>query len=226
MKILLVEDEVKIASALKEGFEDEGFAVVISNSGEDAFFRLEQEYFSIAILDWMLPGRSGVEVLEAIRKKGDWIPVILLTARDTIEDKVMGLEAGADDYLIKPFSFAELNARVHSLIRRNKLSHNSRVYQVADLVLNKEKREVHRGEIKIDLTNREFELLHFLLLHLNQIVTREMLSKKVWKIRDRVTSMDGVIDVHMNRLRNKVDKPFPKALIQTIRGVGFKICEE
>lgn len=226
MKILLVEDEVKIASALKEGFEDEGFAVVISNSGEDAFFRLEQEYFSIAILDWMLPGRSGVEVLEAIRKKGDWIPVILLTARDAIEDKVMGLEAGADDYLIKPFSFAELNARVHSLIRRNKLSHNSREYQVADLVLNKEKREVHRGEIKIDLTNREFELLHFLLLHLNQIVTREMLSKKVWKIRDRVTSMDGVIDVHMNRLRNKVDKPFPKALIQTIRGVGFKICEE
>jgi len=230
MKILVIEDELKIAKAIEEGLLIDGYNVTLSHSGEDAFFLLQQENYNLVVLDWMLPGRNGIEilkvlkVLKVLREGGNWTPVILLTARDTIEDRVEGLEAGADDYLVKPFAFPELQARIRSLIRRNGLYDNKKIIELSDLEINTELREVKRCGKELDLTTREYEILYFLIQNVGRPVTRDMLTREVWKIQNRVTSMDSVIDVHINRLRGKLDKPFDKPLIETIRGIGFKIC--
>jgi DNA-binding response OmpR family regulator len=222
MRILVVEDEHKVANALKEGLEGENFDVTVAPTGEDAFFRVNTEKFDLIVLDLMLPGRDGLQILTTIRKRGLETPVLLLTARDSLEDRVTGLNSGADDYLIKPFAFEELLARIRALLRRNRTVDMLR-FGVADLDLDIVTRKVTRGGRLVDLTVREFELLEYLMRHEGQVVMRDMLARDVWKETARGTPLNNVIDVHIARLRRKVDvEPYEK-LIHTIRGVGFML---
>src|SRR5581483_3121845 len=224
MRILVVEDEVKVANALKEGFEDERYEAVVAHTGEDAFFRINTEQFDIILLDVMLPGRDGLQILTSIRKHGVSTPVLLLTARDSLEDRVAGLNSGADDYLVKPFAFEEVLARVRALLRRGRAADPLRL-RVADLDLDIVTRRVTRGGRPIDLTLREFELLEYLLRHQGRTVSRSMLARDVWRETARSTSLDNVIDVHIARLRRKVDVEGAAKLIHTVRGVGFVVRE-
>jgi two-component system, OmpR family, copper resistance phosphate regulon response regulator CusR len=225
LRILLVEDERKTAEALQQGLEDDGYSVEIAHTGEEGFFRLNSGEFDLAILDVMLPGRTGVEVLFTARKTGLRIPVLLLTAKDAIEDRVRGLDAGADDYLVKPFAFAELSARVRALLRRgNGTSATS--LQCHDLQMNLITRAVTRSCQPIELTTREFDLLQYLLLHSGEVVSRAMIARDVWKEVTRHPSLDNAIDVHMMRLRKKLDEDFSPRLLHTVRGVGFVLRVE
>ena len=222
MRVLVVEDEQKVAKALKEGLEGESFDVIVAPTGEDAFFRVNTEKFDLILLDLMLPGRDGLQILTTIRKRGLETPVLLLTARDSLEDRVTGLNSGADDYLIKPFAFEELLARIRALLRRGRTVEMLR-FGIADLDLDIVTRKVTRGGRPVDLTGREFELLEYLMRHEGQVVMRDMLARDVWKETARGTPLNNVIDVHIARLRRKVDvEPFEK-LIHTVRGVGFML---
>jgi DNA-binding response OmpR family regulator len=223
-RVLVVEDEPKVARALGEGLAAEGYEVVVAATGEDGFFRASSEPFDLLILDRMLPGREGLEVLRALRQKGLLCPVLVLTARDAVEDRVQGLDAGADDYVVKPFAFTELLARVRALVRRGRGDQLLRL-AVADLVLDVPTRRVTRGDAAIDLTPREYELLEYLVRHRGTIVSREMLARDVWREPERGTPLDNVIDVHVTRLRRKVDHGFAVKLIHTVRGVGFLVRE-
>jgi DNA-binding response OmpR family regulator len=224
MRILVVEDEVKVAKALKEGLEDERYEAVIAQTGEDAFFRINTEQFDVILLDVMLPGRDGLQILTSIRKHGINTPVLLLTARDTLEDRVAGLNSGADDYLVKPFAFAELVARIRALLRRGRTTETLRL-TVGDLDMDLVTRRVTRGGGSVELTTREFELLEYLLRHQGQVVLRDTLAREVWKETTRGTPLNNVIDVHIARLRRKIDVDQPSKLIHTIRGVGFMLRE-
>ncbi len=220
MRILVIEDEEKIAAALAEGLASAGYDVAVANTGEDGFFRFVSRPCDLVILDWMLPGRDGIEILETIRKQGRDTPVLLLTARDAVEDRVRGLDAGADDYLVKPFAFPELEARVRALLRRAPADTQQR-FEVGDLHLDVARRRVERDGRPVTLTLREFDLLHYLMQHAGHVVSREMLAKDVWEETARATPLDNVIDVHMARLRKKVDTDPDARLIETVRGVGF-----
>ena len=224
MRILVVEDELKVANALREGLEGERYEVVVERSGEGAFFRVTTEPFDAILLDLMLPGRDGLEILKAMRERGIKTPVLVLTARDTLQDRVRGLDTGADDYLVKPFAFAELLARVRALVRRGRGADSPRL-AAADLEMNLITRKVARGGRPIELTVREFELLEYLLRHQGQVVSRETLARDVWKETARTTPLDNVIDVHIARLRRKVDVEQTARLIHTVRGVGFMLHE-
>jgi DNA-binding response OmpR family regulator len=224
MRILVVEDEVKVAKALKEGLEDERYEAVVAHTGEDAFFRINTEQFDVIVLDVMLPGRDGLQILTSIRKHGIQTPVLLLTARDTLEDRVAGLNSGADDYLVKPFAFAELVARIRALLRRGRSVESLRL-AVGDLDMDLVTRKVTRAARTVELTTREFELLEYLLRHQGQVVLRDTLAREVWKETTRGTPLNNVIDVHIARLRRKVDLDQPVKLIHTIRGVGFMLRE-
>jgi DNA-binding response OmpR family regulator len=224
MRILVVEDEVKVAKALKEGLEDERYEAVIAHTGEDAFFRINTEQFDVIVLDVMLPGRDGLQILTSIRKHGINTPVLLLTARDSLEDRVAGLNSGADDYLVKPFAFAELVARIRALLRRGRTAETLRL-SVGDLDMDLVTRKVIRAGRSVELTTREFELLEHLLRHHGQVVLRDTLAREVWKETTRGTPLNNVIDVHIARLRRKVDLDQPVKLIHTIRGVGFMLRE-
>ena len=177
------------------------------------------------VLDWMLPGRDGIEILKTLRARGTKTPVVLLTARDAVEDRVLGLESGADDYLVKPFAFAELIARIRSLLRRAVPAEPLKK-TVADLLVDLEARRVSRAGKPIELTPREFDLLVYLLRHQGQVVTRAMLAQDIWRETNRITPLDNVIDVHVAHLRRKVDEGYTTKLIQTVRGVGFVLREE
>lgn len=225
MRVLVVEDEAKVARALREGLEREKYEVVVAPTGEEGFFLVNAEEFDLVVLDLMLPGRDGLQVLSTLRKRGLQTPVLILTARDAIEDRVQGLDSGADDYLVKPFAFPELLARIRALSRRGRSEQVLRP-KYADLELDIQGRKVKRGGVEIDLTTREFELLEYLLHHQEQVVSREMLARDVWKETSRATPLDNVIDVHIARLRRKIDDPFNTTLIQTVRGVGFVLREE
>ena len=225
MRILVIEDEQKVAQALKEGLTHEGYQVDLAFSGEEGFYLLSTAQYDLLLLDLMLPGRDGLEILKSVRKQGMTFPVLVLTARDTVEDRVKGLDSGADDYLVKPFAFAELLARIRVLLRRGRAEQNLRLL-LADLEMDLVTRKVKRGGMEIPLTAREFDLLELLLRHQGQIVSREMIAKEVWQEVDRVTPIDNLIDVHIARLRRKIDDPFAKKLIHTIRGVGFVLSEE
>ena len=225
MKILVIEDEHKVAEALKEGLEHESYAVDIAHTGEDGFFLLNSKQYNLLLLDLMLPGRDGIEILKTIRDKKLDIPVLILTARDTVEDRVLGLDSGADDYLVKPFAFPELLARIRVLLKRGKEKQTSRL-QLADLEMDLIKRKVKRSGKDIALTLREFDLLEYLLRNQNQIVSREMLAADVWKETNRATPIDNLIDVHIARLRRKIDDPFETKLLHTVRGVGFIFSED
>jgi two-component system, OmpR family, copper resistance phosphate regulon response regulator CusR len=224
-KILVIEDDAKTANAVRSGLRGEGYEAALAKTGEDGFFLLAAEAFDLVVLDWMLPGRDGVEILKTLRSRGTKTPVLLLTARDAIEDRVFGLDAGADDYLVKPFAFAELLARIRALLRRSGDTENLR-RQVGDLMLDFENRRVERGAQEIVLTPREFDLLAYLVRHQGQTVTRHMLAKEVWREPHRATPLDNVIDVHVAHLRRKIDERQRVKLIHTVRGVGFLISEQ
>ena len=225
MRVLVVEDEQKVASALKEGLEGEGYDVVVDGTGEAALFRLKTDPVDIILLDLLLPGRDGLHVLKTLRQQGFETPVLVLTARDTLGDRVKGLDTGADDYLVKPFAFGEVVARMRALLRRGRTSGATRL-SLADLEMDLVARKVSRGGKKVELTLREFELLEYLLRYEGQVVSRGTLARDVWQEADRSSSLDNVIDVHIARLRRKVDADSPVKLIQTVRGVGFMLREE
>jgi DNA-binding response OmpR family regulator len=224
MRALVVEDEQKVANALREGLEGDRYDVVVERTGEGAFFRINTEQFDIVLLDLTLPGRDGLEILKAMRERGLKTPVLVLTARDTLQDRVVGLDAGADDYLVKPFAFAELLARIRALVRRGRVAESPRL-TAGDLDVDLITRRVTRGSRPVELTVREFELLEYLLRHQGQVVSRETLARDVWKETARTTPLDNVIDVHIARLRRKVDSDFGPKLIHTVRGVGFMLRE-
>ena len=224
MRILVVEDEQKVADALREGLEAEKYDVVVERTGEAAFFRVNTETFDAVLLDLGLPGRDGLEILRAIRTRGLQTPVLVLTARDSLQDRVTGLDSGADDYLVKPFAFAELIARIRALVRRGRAADSPRV-SAGDIEVDLITRQVTRGGQPVELTVREFELLVYLIRHQGQVVPRETLARDVWKEPSRTTPLDNVIDVHVARLRRKVDADYPLKMIHTVRGVGFMLRE-
>jgi DNA-binding response OmpR family regulator len=222
--VLVVEDERKLAQVLASALEGDHYDVVVARTGEDGFFRANAEAFDLVLLDLNLPGRSGLEILQTLRQRHIDTPVLILTARDGVDDRVLGLDLGADDYLIKPFALPELLARIRALLRRGRPSEVFRL-KVADLELDLVARRVNRGERALDLTAREFELLEYLLRHQGHLVSREMLAREVWKEPRRATPLDNVIDVQMTRLRKKIDAEGTARLIHTVRGVGFVLRE-
>ncbi len=224
MRVLVVEDEQKVANALREGLEGERYEVIVERTGEAAFFRLNTETFDAILLDLGLPGRDGLQILKAVRERGLATPVLVLTARDSVHDRVAGLDSGADDYMIKPFAFAELLARVRALVRRGRAAESPKL-ATSDLDMDLITRKVTRTGKPVELTVREFELLEYLLRHQGQVVSRETLARDVWKETQRSTPLDNVIDVHIARLRRKVDADYPVKLIHTVRGVGFMLRE-
>jgi len=223
VRVLVVEDERKIAHILVSALEAEHYDVVVAPTGEDGFFRANAEAFDLVVLDVMLPGRSGLEILQTLRQRHIDTPVLMVTARDGVDDRVLGLDLGADDYLVKPFAIPELLARIRALLRRGRPSEVFRL-KTADLELDLVSRRAVRGERLLDLTAREFELLEYLLRHQGHLVSREMLAREVWKEPRRATPLDNVIDVQMARLRKKVDADGER-LIHTVRGVGFVLRE-
>ncbi len=225
MRVLVVEDEKKVARALREGLAAEHYDVRVASSGEEGFFLVNHETFDCVVLDLMLPQRDGLEVLTTLRKRGLQTPVLILTAKDTIDDRVRGLDSGADDYLVKPFAVSELLARIRALLRRGRPDQVLRLQQ-DDLELDLVTRKVTRAAQTLELTVKEFEVLEYLLRHRGQVVSREMLTRDVWRIAARATPFDNVIDVTIARLRRKVDDPFETKLLHTVRGVGFVLRRE
>jgi DNA-binding response OmpR family regulator len=225
VRILVIEDESKVAAALRQGLEVESYSVTVANNGEEGFYLASSEDFDLVILDIMLPGRNGIEVLSTMRQRGIRMPVLLLTARDAVEDRVAGLDAGADDYLVKPFAFPELLARIRALLRRGP-KEPAVILSVRDLEMDLVRRTVMRGTQPVELTAKEFDLLEYLLRHKDEVVSREMLARDVWKETMRHAPLDNVIDVHMARLRRKIDEGSPSKLINTVRGVGFIMKSE
>jgi two-component system, OmpR family, copper resistance phosphate regulon response regulator CusR len=224
VRILVVEDERKLAQVLASALRAEHYDVVLAPTGEDGFFRANAETFDLVLLDLLLPGRNGLEILEALRKRHVATPVLILTARDGIDDRVRGLDLGADDYLVKPFALPELLARIRALLRRGRPSEIVRL-NAADLEVDLVGRRAARAGRVLDLTAREFELLEYLLRHQGHVVSREMLAHDVWKEPRRATPIDNVIDVQVARLRKKVDAEGRARLIHTVRGVGFVLRE-
>ncbi|MCK5580896.1 MAG: response regulator transcription factor [Candidatus Omnitrophica bacterium] len=223
MRILVVEDEIKIASFLKRGLKEERYVVDVANNGQEGLFLAEVNPYDLIILDIMLPGTDGISVCRKLRDSGIATPVLMLTARNNIEDKVRGLDAGADDYLTKPFAFEELLARVRALLRRQQ-EEKTTCLQLSDLELDQLTHGVQRAGKPIILTAKEYSLLEYLLLNANQVVTRTMISEHVW--HEDFDSFTNVIDVYVKYLRNKIDKGFKKHLIHTIRGTGYILKED
>ena len=223
MRILVVEDEKKLATYIKKGLEENHFAVDVSYDGEEGLFMLNTNEYDLVILDILLPKKDGLEILREIRKNGKCMPILLLTAKDAVEDKARGLDLGADDYLVKPFSFIELTARIRALIRRGKIHYQTRL-TVADLSLDVAAHRLHRNGQPVDLTNKEFALLEFFMRNLNTVLTRTQIAEHVWDYN--FDSFTNVIDVFVNRVRNKIDKDRTNKLIHTIKCVGYLMREE
>jgi len=220
VRILIIEDEKKVANALREGLEAEHYEVTTATTGEEGFYLASQGSFDVLLLDLMLPRRDGIDVLATLRKCGVQTPVLVLTARDAVEDRVIGLDQGADDYLTKPFAFSELLARIRALLRRGRMDQVLKL-QHEDLEMDLVTHKVSRGPQTLELTAKEFELLEYLLRHSGTVVSREMLARDVWRATARATPLDNVIDVTIARLRRKIDDRHDKKLLNTARGVGY-----
>ncbi|MEK6540066.1 MAG: response regulator transcription factor [Deltaproteobacteria bacterium] len=222
MRILVVEDEKKVAGFVKKGFEEESYAVDVAYDGVEGEYLATTNDYDAIVLDIMLPKKNGMDVVKDLRTRGIKTPVLLLTARDAVEDKVKGLDSGADDYLSKPFAFEELLARVRALMRRKEYSIVE--LKFADLALDQATRKAKRGSMEIDLTSKEYGLLEYFLRNPNKVLTRTMIAEHVW---DYTFDTDtNVIDVYVNHLRNKIDKDSSKKLIHTVRGIGYILKEE
>ncbi len=219
MKILIIEDEPKTGDYLKQGLSESGFVTELANNGADGLHLALTGDFDLLVLDVMLPGLNGWQILEQVRHGGKHMPVLFLTARDQVEDRVKGLELGADDYLVKPFAFSELLARVRTLLRRGKSAMESTVMRAADLELDMVRRRVTRGGSRIELTAKEFALLELLLRRQGEVLPRSMIASQVWDMN--FDSDTNVIEVAIRRLRAKVDDPFEPKLIRTARGMGY-----
>jgi len=222
-RILVVEDEVKIANFLKRGLMEESYLVDLAHDGNLGLEKALTGSYDLIVLDIGLPERDGMDVCQVLRSKGRLTPIIFLTARDSVHDKVLGLDLGADDYLTKPFAFEEFLARVRSLLRKAQQQADMRL-RIADLVLDSKTRKVERGGLAIDLSTKEFALLQYLMENRGVVLSRMDISEKVWDIHFDTTT--NVIDVHINRLRKKIDHDFPVKLIQTVRGAGYTLGEE
>ena len=219
-RVLIVEDQKKLLQSLKRGLEEEGYDVITAANGEEGYYLATTGAPDAIVLDLMLPGRDGLKVLRDLRSQGYSKPVLILTARDAVEDRVAGLDNGADDYLVKPFAFAELLARLRALLRRD-VSGRELTLRADDLEIDLLSRRVIRGGVELDLTRREYELLEFLLRHKNETVTRDMIGREVWK--ENSGSLTNTIDVYINALRRKVEQPEQRQLIHTVRGVGYAV---
>lgn len=222
-RLLIVEDQKKLLANLQRGLQEEGYEVISAATGEEGYYQATTAEIDLVVLDVMLPKRNGLQVLGDLRQRGFAKPVLMLTARDGVEDKVLGLDAGADDYLVKPFAFAELLARIRALLRRD-MAARELVLRADNLEVNLVGRRVVRGGEEIDLTRREFELLEYLLRHKNGTVTRDMIGRDVWK--ETTGSLTNVIDVYVKALRKKVEGPDFRQLIHTVRGVGYVLRDE
>ena len=222
MKILLIEDDLKLMENIKKGLKTYGFRVDTARDGEEGLYLAQNNKYDVMIVDWMLPKISGIDLIKQLRQKHIKTPVLILTAKSSIDDKVEGLQI-ADDYLTKPFDFEELVARLKALYRRSK-NINENILKIADLELNPETKEVKRGGKYIDLTAKQFELLKYLMVNKNKIVTPAMISNNLWEMDDEINS--NVINVYISHIRKKIDKNQEKKLIKTIRGMGFKISDE
>ena len=221
--MLVVEDELKMAGLVKRGLEREGYAVDVTGDGDEALWAAREHDYDAIVLDAMIPGPDGFEVCRTLRREGRWAPVIMLTARDAVEDRVTGLDAGADDYLVKPFSFAELCARLRALLRRDPIERPV-VRTVGDLVLDPTTRKVTRAGVPVRLSAKEFSLLEYLMSHAGAVLTRTAILEHVWDFAYDGTS--NVVDVYMRYLREKVDRPFGRDSIETVRGVGYRLRAE
>ena len=220
MRVLVVEDEERIAEFVRNGLTEHGYAVDVARDGGEALDWADIADFDVIVLDVMLPVRDGVDVCKTLRARGLRTPILMLTARDAVEDRVLGLDSGADDYLVKPFAFAELVARLRALTRREPQVRGP-VLHLGDLVLDSTTREVTRGGRLVDVTTKEYTLLQYLMRNPNQVLTRTMIAEHVWNYDfDNATN---VIDVHIRNLRRKIDDPFPAKLIHTVRGAGYRI---
>ncbi len=222
MRVLVVEDDHKVAAFIERGLQQEGYAVDVLFDGRDSGLQAQLVDYDAIILDVMLPGRSGVQVLRDIRARKPAIPVLILTARDTLEDRVTGLDAGADDYMGKPFALAELSARLRALLRRGATRETT--LKLADLEMDTTRRQVVRAGKPIELTPKEYALLEFLMRHSDRPVTRSLIVEHVWDIH--FDSVSNVVEVHVNALRNKIDRGFATPLLHTVRGVGYVLTEK
>jgi len=222
MKILVVEDEKKVSSFIKRGLEEEGYEVETAADGEEGLKIALERRFDLIVLDWMLPKRDGMSFLKEIRNRKMTTPVLMLTAKDTVEDIVVGLETGSDDYLTKPFAFAELLARVKALIRRSEMDRGAELC-FADLRIDPVAHKVWRSEKEVDLTAKEYGLLEYFMRNPNQVLTRTMIADHVWDYT--FDSFTNIIDVYVNYLRKKIDREAPVKLIHTVRGVGYILKE-
>lgn len=220
MRILIVEDELKMASLLRRGLQEEGHAADLARTGDDALWMAGAAEYDAVVLDLMLPGIDGFEVCRRLREGGVWAPVLMLTARDAVEDRVAGLDAGADDYLPKPFSFAELLARLRALVRRGG-SERPTVLEVGDLRLDPATRQAWRGEAEVHLSAKEFALLEAFMRRPGQVLSRYQLLEHAWDYGYEHRS--NVVDVYIRYLRGKIDRPFERESIETVRGAGYRL---
>jgi DNA-binding response OmpR family regulator len=224
-RVLIIEDDKKLADALVAGIEAAGYKVGLARTAEEGFFLLHSLHPDLLLLDLTLPHRNGLDILRQIRHEGMDVRVLILTSHNTVDDRVEGLNSGADDYLGKPFSFPELMARIEALLRRIVPAITSSSLKISDLILNTRERTASRRGITLELTAREFDVLLYLAENHGRTVSREMLAKDVWKESSRFTPLDNVIDVQIARLRRKIDDPFDTKLLQTVRGLGFSLRE-
>jgi len=223
MHILVVEDEKKVASFIKRGLEEEKYTVDLASDGEEGLALGTAKPYDLILMDLMLPKMDGLSVIRELRQKGIHTPVLCLTAKDTVDDIVSGLDSGSDDYLTKPFAFAELLARVRALVRRGSKDRGAEIH-FADLRLDPVAHKVWRGSREVELTAKEYALLEYLMRNPNQVLTRTMIAEHVWDYT--FDSFTNIIDVYVNYLRKKIDKDFDKRLIHTVRGVGYVLKEE